>query len=167
MLVSLWTNALVYVCLLEKRTMKIHTGFIKFRSLIRFFGTTIKMSPPTITALMGSHQLTLCRWTEMHPGHTILALSWNTFSSLNKHCGKQLWPQPITINQHNYVKNVFEIWRSNGMSLCAWTTASSLSSDAEMKLYKVDVWEDFSEDMFNNLAFLNSWYAFPATDIQK
>lgn len=69
-----------------------------------------KTSPlRTITGLMGSHQLTLCRWNEMHPGHIILALGWDSFSSLNKHCGKQLWTQPITINQHDYVKSVFEM----------------------------------------------------------
>lgn len=162
MLGSLWTTsqscqgttALVYVCILKKKNNQNPHWSYQIQIITQILWHYNKISPLTITGLMGSHQLTLCRWTEMHPGHIILALSWNTFSSLNKHCGKQLWPQPITINQHNYVKNVFEIWRSNRMSLWAWTTASSLSSDAEMKLYKVDIWRDFSEDVFNNLAFL-------------
>lgn len=119
-----------------------------------------KTSHVTITELMGSHQLTPCRWTEMPPGH-ILALSWNSFSSLNKHRGKQLWPQPITINQHNYVKNVFEIWRSNRMSLCVWFMASSLSSDAEMKPCKVYIWKTSQRRYSAIWHFFGSRYAFP------
>lgn len=121
----------------------------------------------TITGLMGSHQLTLCRWTEMHPGHIILALSWNSSSSLNKHYGKQLWLQPITINQHNYVKNVFEIWRSNRMSLCAWAMASSLSSDAEMRPYKGHIWKTSQTGYSTIWYFFSSQQAFPERNIQK
>lgn len=58
-------------------------------------------------------------------GHIMLALSWDA-CSLNKHGGRQLWLQPKTINQHNYVKSVFEFSGSNRMSLVCLASSSSL-----------------------------------------
>lgn len=164
---SLWTTsqscqgtiALVYDCI-WRRKKQTHSPYqIQITNLNIWHYNKTFLVP--ITGLIGSCQLTPCRWTEMHPGYIILALSWDSFSSLNKHCGKQLWP--VTINQHNYVKNVFEIWRSNRMSLCAWIIANSLSSDAGMKPHKVYIWKT-SQAIWH---CFSSWYAFPEKDIQK
>lgn len=88
--------------------------------MLDYWDTTKQMSLWTVTALTAGHQLALCRWTEMLP-HII---SVQSFSSLNKHCGKQLQLWPITTNRHNHVKRVFEILRSSAMSLWAWTVTS-------------------------------------------
>lgn len=83
---------------------------------------------------------------------------------LNKHCGKQLWLQPTTINQHDYVKNVFEIYRSNRMSLCACTTASSLSCKTDMKPLCSHL-ENLSEEIFLQSGI--SPIGFPGKEEQK
>lgn len=95
----------VYGCILIRKSpvCKSNIHVIKFRSLIWIFGTKNRISPVTAKGALGGHQLTPCRWAEKHRGHTGLPRSETSFSSLNKHCGKQLWRQPITIKQQNYV----------------------------------------------------------------